>query len=891
MAPESDTMIFVNILVDAEQGKQEVKAFSAEVEKAEKKVTASVDKIDQSTRKVTSATKKMADGVKRDATVASDAVAAMARRNEEAASRIERSTIRIRSGAQTVFEAVSKVAPALATWGVAAYAVVQGVRFLTQTLGGLIEKADEFTSVGRGFETLSEKIGETSETMLKDFTPATQGLVNQLDLMKQANAAIILQLPVTAEKMSEMAGIAVRLGRAMGVEPNEALKTIILGIGRESNRLLDNIGILVDTHKAHEDYARSIGKTADMLTEVEKRQGFFNATMEAAHFRVKGLGEESFSATERWRQFKVAVDDTTGSVLSFINVNAGKFFTGMKSAVVDATDAILAVQGIEAKPVPVPFDEDPRKLKEVEERLKALFKAADPGGLNLSRGYDILSQNLDKLGVSALDTMAKADTLRGAIKELEAQAATQELQGNKTFVYYIRLEVEKLQRQLDSLLNKTKEVKDYYKETAGPLGSTFFEGKGKLPEADLSVAGPQPFDTGFGANLKEQQENAAKQLEGGQEQSLKTFLDGLFGTEESADNAEKIIQGFIRKAMGLKEEFFGMQTEMDRKKLSVDEEYYQQQLALLREEERAAVDAANAEFEAYALSANKQIKAKEDRDRAIQELDKAHQQKLSNISMGFEMKRQKFADMNAKAKMAMEAQIIGAIGDAVTAVFGKSKAGAIAGAIMNTAAAVMNALANIPYPANIAVAASAAATGVAQIAKIKSTTLNGGGGGAGSGVSYAGAVSTSGSGFSGAYSGTTPVVTGRGSRDSRATPTSTASSTAFERTGAPAPTNPTRPPGGSDRSTGNTDKTPPPTTTPARQFGNTPTGVQAPASAPALLSGQSSQSIAQTAATVQITQHVTIYANDAKSFDDMVMRDPAKRKTIWDANNLHGSRR
>ena len=55
------------------------------------------------------------------------------------------------------------------------------------------------------------------------------------------------------------------------------------------------------------------------------------------------------------------------------------------------------------------------------------------------------------------------------------------------------------------------------------------------------------------------------------------------------------------------------------------------------------------------------------------------------------------------------------------------KAYAIAQTVWSTGQAVMKAMASVPYPANIAAAASVAAMGVAQLANIKKTNINGGG--------------------------------------------------------------------------------------------------------------------------------------------------------------------
>lgn len=71
--------------------------------------------------------------------------------------------------------------------------------------------------------------------------------------------------------------------------------------------------------------------------------------------------------------------------------------------------------------------------------------------------------------------------------------------------------------------------------------------------------------------------------------------------------------------------------------------------------------------------------------------------------------------------------------------FGDHKGFAIAMAIINTLTGVTQALASVPYPANIAAAASVAATGFAQVQQIRSTTV---GSGVSTGGFSSGAVST-----------------------------------------------------------------------------------------------------------------------------------------------------
>jgi hypothetical protein len=71
---------------------------------------------------------------------------------------------------------------------------------------------------------------------------------------------------------------AITRGRALGVSASQAVSDVITGIGRMSPQILDNLGI-VGVASAFDDYAASLGKTAEQLTEVEKKQALVNTVI------------------------------------------------------------------------------------------------------------------------------------------------------------------------------------------------------------------------------------------------------------------------------------------------------------------------------------------------------------------------------------------------------------------------------------------------------------------------------------------------------------------------------------------------------------------------------------------------------------------------------------
>ena len=83
------------------------------------------------------------------------------------------------------------------------------------------------------------------------------------------------------------------------------LNDIVVASGRQSVQILDNLGISsVTAGKYMEEYAKSLGKTRDNLTDSEKSAAFFYATMKAGGEIVKQSGDNTLTLGERIQKLK-----------------------------------------------------------------------------------------------------------------------------------------------------------------------------------------------------------------------------------------------------------------------------------------------------------------------------------------------------------------------------------------------------------------------------------------------------------------------------------------------------------------------------------------------------------------------------------------------------------
>jgi hypothetical protein len=180
------------------------------------------------------------------------------------------------------------------------------------------DRARRVNEVSRAFDNLTARVDISSRDMLNRLQEASDGFVSNFDLMQQANNALILGLPVTADTMEELTDIAVRLGRAVGRDATSSIESMITGIGRQSRLMLDNLGIIVDTNKAYEDYAEALGVAVDELTDAQKKHAFFNETMDQAREKASTLGDDVVTLAGQWEMLTTAIGNAIDKSLDFI---------------------------------------------------------------------------------------------------------------------------------------------------------------------------------------------------------------------------------------------------------------------------------------------------------------------------------------------------------------------------------------------------------------------------------------------------------------------------------------------------------------------------------------------------------------------------------------------
>ena len=184
------------------------------------------------------------------------------------------------------------------------FAMSLGIRQISE----MAKKAAILEGMERAFGTLSGGV-DNATIAIDKLRGATDNTMSNFDLFQQANNAMILGVSKNSDEMAEMFDIAQRLGHALGSDTKSSVESLITGIGRQSRLMLDNIGIIVKAEEAYESYAQALNKTADDLTDAEKKQAFLTATMESARRKVANIGEETHDTRTSFQQLTTATDN------------------------------------------------------------------------------------------------------------------------------------------------------------------------------------------------------------------------------------------------------------------------------------------------------------------------------------------------------------------------------------------------------------------------------------------------------------------------------------------------------------------------------------------------------------------------------------------------------
>lgn len=176
---------------------------------------------------------------------------------------------------------------------------------------------------------LAETYGANMDQIVRKVRAASFGTITDLKIMESANKAMMLGVSANAKELADLTQIAIYRGRALGLSAEQAFEQISIGIGRLSPKILDNLGIVVDAESNYERYAETIGKTADELTEYEKREALKNAVLQEGNKLLAATGGLAADNASQFEKLDAQVENITNNFKEGLAPAGGAVITAL----------------------------------------------------------------------------------------------------------------------------------------------------------------------------------------------------------------------------------------------------------------------------------------------------------------------------------------------------------------------------------------------------------------------------------------------------------------------------------------------------------------------------------------------------------------------------------
>lgn len=284
--------------------------------------------------------------------------------------------------------------------------------FALKTTFDAVFDAEQVNLINQQFDKMAESAGIAGDKLKESLTDAAKGLVDDTDLLKAANKAIV-EMGGNAARLGEVMDLARGVTQTFGGNLVDRFEQINQAIATGSTRALRHIGIMLDQNKVYADYAKSIGVTVDALSLAGKQAAVMNAVLEEGKKKFGDNNDNVLGATNAWQRFAVAMKEIGETVSLVINKIFGPAVTALFTSLADAAkmvgdslkiNLIGGAEGAHAK------------VDLLNTKIAQLEKSLNNEGLSRFNPFGSLVNNTEK-------TKAAIADLKKELIEAEAAAA------------------------------------------------------------------------------------------------------------------------------------------------------------------------------------------------------------------------------------------------------------------------------------------------------------------------------------------------------------------------------------------------------------------------------------------------------------------------------------
>ena len=147
------------------------------------------------------------------------------------------------------------------------------------------------------FRRFSNSVGRDPGQIMAALRQASGGTITDFNLIKTASKAMALQVTTDARLLGNLLDIARNKAKIFGVDVTQAFEDIVIGIGRVSPKILDNLGIRIPA--GFEELTKG-------MSETQKISMLLTMTIDDGNRELAAMGGQVESANDSYRRLDVA---------------------------------------------------------------------------------------------------------------------------------------------------------------------------------------------------------------------------------------------------------------------------------------------------------------------------------------------------------------------------------------------------------------------------------------------------------------------------------------------------------------------------------------------------------------------------------------------------------
>lgn len=198
---------------------------------------------------------------------------------------------------------------------VAAYATLAANIFAATAAFNALRSASKVEELVKSLERIGVAAGRNLKVLSDKLKEVTNNAISTEQALR--SAAVATSAGFSSDQLLRLTSVAKGASIALGRDLSDSLDRLVRGTAKLEPEILDELGIFVRIDDATRAYAVTLNKTAEQLSDFERRQAFLNAAIEKGEKRFKDLADEL--DTNPYDKLGSSFQNLANNVLNSIN--------------------------------------------------------------------------------------------------------------------------------------------------------------------------------------------------------------------------------------------------------------------------------------------------------------------------------------------------------------------------------------------------------------------------------------------------------------------------------------------------------------------------------------------------------------------------------------------